>query len=50
MASFRGLVPDIEGIREREVGGEIRVWDEQRPDGDILERNRWTCEFKLMWS
>ena len=49
LAAFRGLVPDQSGLREYEVGGTERDWDEDRADGDIRERNRWTLEFKLMW-
>lgn len=49
MAAFRGLIPDARGLREYEVGGAEREWNEDLPDGDIRERNRWTLEFKLMW-
>jgi len=47
-AAARGLVPDDEvGVKEIEVEGAIRDWDETRPDKDIKERNRWTLEFQL---
>lgn len=49
-AAARGLVPDSEvGLREIEVSGAIRHWDETRPDEDIRVRNRWTLEFQLKW-
>ena len=38
-----------EAIKEVEVGGEERDWDEERPDEDVRVRNRWTLEFMLMW-
>ncbi|KAF8323158.1 hypothetical protein DL93DRAFT_2049849, partial [Clavulina sp. PMI_390] len=50
-AAARGLVPDeTVGLKEFEVGGEVREWDEERPDGDIRERNRWTLELQLKWA
>ena len=49
-AAARGLVPDGEvGLKEIEVEGAVRDWDETRPDEDIKERNRWTLEFQLKW-
>lgn len=49
-AAVRGLVIDENiGLKEIEVGGKVREWDEMRPDGDIRERNRWTLEYQLKW-
>ncbi len=56
LAAARGLVVDKTGsyqsdeaLKEIEVGGEVREWDEDRPDEDVRVRNRWTLEFMLMW-
>jgi len=56
LAAARGLVVDKTGdcqsgedIKEVEVGGEERDWNEERPDEDVRVRNRWTLEFMLMW-
>lgn len=47
LAAFKGLVPDEGGTWEREVTGAERAWDEEREDGDIKDRNRWTLEVRL---
>lgn len=41
--------PEV-GVKEYEVGGEVRDWDEEREDGDIRVRNRWTVEYWLKWA